>query len=67
MSQQPPLPEVTHNVMLLQILEKTSPIVEPRPLVLISSTYLLFWINTFCFFAINLLLFILRVSIFKNF
>ena len=39
MSQQPPLPEVTHKAMLLQISEKTSPIVKPRPKVLISSSW----------------------------
>ena len=37
MSQQPPLPEVRHNAMLLWISEKTSPIVEPRPKVLICT------------------------------
>ena len=31
------LPEVTHNAMLLRILKNTSPIVEPKPKVLISS------------------------------
>ena len=36
MSQQSPLPEVTHDTMSLQISEKTSPIVEPRPKDLIS-------------------------------
>ena len=36
-SQRPPLPEVTHNAMLPWILEKTSPIVDSRSKVLISS------------------------------
>ena len=37
MSQSPLLPEVRHNAMLPWISEKTSPIVDSRPQVLISS------------------------------
>ena len=39
MSQRPPFPEVMYKAMLLQISEKTSPIVEPRVKVLISSSW----------------------------
>ena len=58
MFQQPPLPEVKHNAMLLRIAEKTSPIVDSRPKVLISSDFNLCcdWKNgtTNCFSMVSL-------------